>query len=51
MKFIKRLIAKHKHKKVCKANGYFCPECIYHNFIFDKDMTFRGNRCKEPNSV
>lgn len=46
--FIKRLIARYKHKKFCKLNNYFCPDCIYHDFIFEGAI-FRGNKCREPN--
>lgn len=46
MKWLKRMIFKIKKRKFCKLNHYYCPECIYHNFIWDKDgITFRGNDC------
>lgn len=32
------------HRRFCKANGYFCPDCIYHEHIFE-GITFRGTRC------
>lgn len=46
MKWLKRMIFKIKKRRFCKLNHYYCPECIYHNFIWDKDgITFRGNNC------
>ena len=47
MSMIKRIIHKLKHRRFCKANNYFCPDCIYHGFVRD-DITFRGNRCRYP---
>lgn len=26
-------------------NGYNCPECIYHDFVFEGSI-FRENRCR-----
>lgn len=43
----KKLILKWKHKRFCKLNGYNCPECIYHDFVFEGTV-FRGNRCRYP---
>ena len=44
-----RLIGKwrqeRKKKKICAVNGYNCPECIYHDFLFD-GVVFRGIRCR-----
>lgn len=48
IQIIKKIICKIKHKKVCKLNGYYCPDCIYHDFIWENDIIFRGNRCKFP---
>ncbi len=44
---IKRIVHKLKHRRFCKLNNYFCPDCIYHDFVFD-GITFRGNRCRYP---
>lgn len=46
--WIKRLIARIKYERFCKANHYFCPDCIYHKFIFEDDLFFRGNDCQHP---
>ena len=43
----KNLILKWKYKRFCKLNGYDCPDCIYHDFVFD-GAVFRGNRCRYP---
>lgn len=43
----KKLIAKWKYRRFCKLNGYFCPDCIYHDFVWD-GIVFRGNRCRHP---
>lgn len=47
IKLIKRIIFKIRHKRFCKLNNYFCPDCIYHDFIFE-GSEFRGNRCRFP---
>lgn len=36
---------KRERKAICKANRYYCPDCIYHEFVFD-GVTFRGNKCR-----
>ena len=41
----KRLIKIMRIRRVCRANGYNCPECIYHEFLFD-GAVFRGVRCR-----
>ena len=46
-KWIKKLIARIKYERFCKANNYFCPDCIYHDFKFE-GATFRGNECQHP---
>lgn len=43
--YIKRLIHKIKKHRQCKRMGYWCPDCIYHNFILDNANVFRGNDC------
>ena len=47
-KRIKFFIWKRRMKKHCKANGYYCPECIYHSWRFDDGGVFRGNICLFP---
>ena len=42
---IKRLIRRMKHRRFCRLNGFFCPDCIYHDFVFEGSI-FRGNRCR-----
>lgn len=44
---IKRLIYRIKKRRFCKLNIFFCPDCIYHDFIFE-GCVFRGNRCRYP---
>ncbi len=44
---IKRIIHKIKHRRICKLNNYFCPDCIYHDFVWE-GIIFRGNRCRYP---
>lgn len=47
IKWLKKL----KRKKICKANRYFCPDCIYHEHIFEGTV-FRGTRCRlEDNHI
>ena len=41
---LKRLIKKIKHRRFCKLNNYYCPDCIYHHFVWD-GVVFRGNVC------
>ncbi len=41
----KKLIAKWKYKRFCRHNR--CPDCIYHDFVFE-GCIFRGNRCRHP---
>lgn len=44
---IKKIILKIRHKRVCKLNGYYCPDCIYNDFVWENDI-FRGIRCRFP---
>lgn len=44
---IEKLIWKIQKRRFCKLNGYFCPDCIYHEFIFD-GCIFRGTKCHYP---
>ena len=41
-------LKKWRIKKICKANRYFCPDCIYHEHIFE-GAVFRGTRCRLEN--
>ena len=43
---LRSLWSRYKQKRFCKLNGYNCPECICHPWIFDDGAVFRGNRCK-----
>lgn len=45
VKTIKKILWKRKKMRFCKLNGYFCPECIYHDFIWE-NAVFRGNICR-----
>lgn len=45
MGVIHRIIRRIKIERICKLNGYNCPECIYHEWVWE-GMTFRGNRCR-----
>lgn len=46
-KWIRHRLWEHRKRKFCKLNGFFCPECIYHNWIWSGTV-FRGNRCSYP---
>ena len=43
-KMMRQLIQKIKHQRFCKLNNYYCPDCIYHHFVWD-GVVFRGNAC------
>lgn len=43
--YIKSVIKRIKRKRICKLNGYFCPDCIYREDIWE-GITYRGNRCR-----
>lgn len=47
MNIIKRFLLRLKFKKFCKLNGYYCPDCICHNFVWD-GVIFKGNKCQHP---
>lgn len=47
-KWMKKWLRKRRIKKICKANRYFCPDCIYHEHIFE-GAVFRGTRCRLEN--
>ena len=42
---IRKWLRMRKIKKICAANRYYCPDCPYHEYIFD-GVIFRGIRCK-----
>ena len=44
-KMLKRLIDRIRHRRFCRLNGYYCPDCIYHDFVFEGSV-FRGNKCR-----
>lgn len=41
----KKLIDRIRHRRFCRLNRNYCPDCIYHDFVFDGTV-FRGNRCR-----
>ena len=45
MNIFRKLMFKHRLRRLCKSNGYNCPECIHHEFVFD-GIKFEGIRCK-----
>lgn len=42
---LKRLIDRIRHRRFCRLNRYYCPDCIYHDFVFE-GAVFRGNKCR-----
>jgi hypothetical protein len=42
-----KLIWKLRKRRFCRNVGYRCPDCIFHDFVFDGSI-FRGNRCRYP---
>lgn len=44
-KWLKKWLKKRRIKKICKANRYFCPDCIHHEHIFE-GAVFRGTKCR-----
>ena len=45
MQMFRKWLRKRRIKKICKANRYFCPDCIYHEHIFE-GAVFRGTKCR-----
>lgn len=41
----KRLIDRIRQRRFCRLNRYYCPDCIYHDFVFE-GAVFRGNKCR-----
>ena len=46
-RMVQKVLARLRHRRFCKLNGYYCPDCIYHDFVWD-GIIFRGNRCQYP---
>ena len=44
---IRKLIYKMRKRRFCKLNRWSCPDCVYHDFVFEGAI-FRGNRCRYP---
>ena len=44
---LRRLIYAWRKRRFCKANRFYCPDCIYHDFVWEGIM-FRGTRCRYP---
>lgn len=42
-----KLIWRLRKRRFCRNIGYNCPDCIFHDFVFDGSI-FRGNRCRYP---
>lgn len=44
-RWVDNLLYKMRKRRFCKLNGWFCPDCIYHDFIFEgaifRDASFR----------
>ena len=43
----RKLIHRIRKRRFCKANRWFCPDCIYHEHLFD-GVVYRGVRCHYP---
>ena len=46
-KMFRKLIHRIRKRRFCKANRWFCPDCIYHEHLFD-GVVYRGVRCHYP---
>jgi hypothetical protein len=46
-RLVQKILQRRRHKRFCKLNGYYCPDCIYHDFVWD-GIVFCGNRCQYP---
>lgn len=44
MSIFVKLKKRWKKRKFCKANRYYCPDCIYHEHVF-QGLIYRGIRC------
>ena len=47
IRWIDKLLYKARKRRFCKLNRWFCPDCIYHDFIFEGAI-FKGNNCRFP---
>ena len=47
---MRKLLRQIQKKQFCRLNQWYCPDCIYHDFIFEGSI-FRGNRCRFPMDV
>lgn len=45
MGVIHKIIRRIKIKRICKLNGGWCPDCIYHEWVWE-GMLFRGVKCR-----
>ena len=45
MVWIKKWRKKRRIRRVCKAVGYNCSECIHHEHIFE-GVIFHGTKCR-----
>ncbi len=43
---IRKLLKMRKIKKICKANHYYCPDCIYSKLVPDKNWLRITFGCK-----
>ena len=43
----RKLINRIRKRRFCKANRWFCPDCIYHEHLFD-GIVCHGVRCHYP---
>lgn len=46
-RMFRKLIHRIRKRRFCKANHWFCPDCIYHEHLFD-GIVYRGVRCHYP---
>lgn len=44
-RILRNIKRKREIKKICKANRYFCPDCIYHEHVWD-GLRFLGTKCR-----
>lgn len=44
---LRKLIHRIRKRRFCKANRWYCPDCIYHEHLFD-GVVYRGVRCHYP---
>lgn len=44
-RILRNIKRKREIKKICKANRYFCPDCLYHEHVWD-GLRFLGTKCR-----